>query len=298
MDEHTFRRHLRVTWAQFDFLVIKLEQQRLNQGHHFGGLPDVPLHKKLLMFLWYMGNQNSFREISDRFDVSPSTAHRAILDVLGTLCSLTSSFIAWPNHCEKRVSAAAFARVCGINGIIGAIDGCHIKIQRPIIRGADYLNRKGFYSVLLQGIVDEKGRFQDIFVGPPGKVHDARMLRSSNFYRTWEEKMEDYQLLGDTAYIGNAYPFVVTPKRDNGALTAEEQAGNVQISRGRVIVEQAFGRVKCKWRRVRDLQNTRLDIIVMVTIAACILHNLCTGSFDVCEDHPQGCPRQADDDNM
>ncbi len=293
MDEHKFRRHLRVTWALFDVLLLKLNQHI--QTLHVGGRPDVPLHQKLAMFLWYMGNQNSFRELSDKFNVSQSTAHRVILELLRTLCSLTSSFISWPRECEKTTSAAAFARVCGINGVIGAIDGCHIKIQRPIIRGGNYLNRKGFYSVLLQGIVNERGKCEDIYVGPPGRVRDARMLHSSTFYSTWEEKMGEYQLLGDSAYCGNAYPFVVTPKRDNGALSAEEEARNLQISRGRVIVEQTSGRMKCRWRRVRDLQNTQLDIVVMIIMSACILHNMCTDPTDVCEEHPQGCPRQADE---
>ncbi|XP_053177218.1 putative nuclease HARBI1 [Scomber japonicus] len=293
MDEHTFRRHLRVTWAQFDFLLQKLKQHI--QKVHVGGRPEVPLHQKLAMFLWYIGNQNSFRELSDKFNVSQSTAHHVILEILCILCSQTSSFISWPKEFEKATSAAAFARICGINDIMGAIDGCHIKIQRPIIRGGDYLNRKGFYSVLLQGIVNEKGKFEDIFVGPPGRVHDARMLRSSTFYSTWEEKMGEYQLLGDSAYCGNAYPFVMTPKRDNGALSAEEEARNLQISRGRVIVEQTFGRMKCRWRRVRDLQNTWLDIVVMIIASACILHNLCADPTDVCEQHPLGCPRRGDE---
>ncbi|CAL8305058.1 unnamed protein product [Merluccius merluccius] len=43
------------------------------------------------------------------------------------------------------------------------------------------------------------------------------MLQSSNFYSTWEEKMRDYELLGDSAFIGNALYC------DNGALTAVEQ---------------------------------------------------------------------------
>lgn len=83
--------------------------------------------------------------------------------------------------------------------------------------------------------------------------------------------------------------------RDSEALTAEEQVCNLQISRGRMMVEQTFGRVNCKWRRVRDLHNTRLDIVVMVIMAACILRNLCTGCTEGCEDHLQGCPRQADE---
>uniref|UniRef100_A0A3B4TUM0 DDE Tnp4 domain-containing protein n=1 Tax=Seriola dumerili TaxID=41447 RepID=A0A3B4TUM0_SERDU len=274
MDDHTFSRHLRVTKPQFEYVLMKLQDNGI-QKQHCQGLPPVPATKKALMFLWYMANQNSFREMSNKFDASQSTAHRIIL--------------------QKAASAAAFHRLCGLSGVIGAIDGCHIRVQRPPIRGGDYMNRKSFYSVLLQGIVDERGRFIDIFAGPPGKVYDARMLRASDFYTTWQEKMGDNSLLGDSAYIGQAFPFVITPKRDNGALTEADELQNSRISRGRVVVEQAFGRMKCKWRRLRDLQNTRIDAVVMIIMAACFLHNMCIGASEICQEHPNGCPRQADE---
>ncbi len=206
-------------------------------------------------------------------------------------------YITLPNDCDKGVISAVFYRLCGIRAIIGAIDGCHIKIQRPAIRGGDYLNRKGFYSLLLQGIVDDQGRFLDIFTGVPGKVHDSRMLRASTFFENWQQKMGTSYLLGDTAYISGDYPFIITPKRDNGALTDDELQRNVKISRGRVSVEQAFGRMKCMWRRMRDLQNTRIDILVKIIVAACTLHNMSLneGQSNVCEEHPHGCPRIQDE---
>lgn len=167
-----------------------------------------------------------------------------------------------------------FYRLCGIRGIIGAIDGCHIHIQRPVVRGGDYLNRKGFYSLLLQGIVNDQGRFLDIFIGVPGKLHDSRMLRASTFFEKWKQKMGTSYLLSDTAYISADYPFIITPKRENGALTDHDLQRNMKISRGRFAVEQAFGRMKCMWRRLRDLQNTRIDLLVKIIVAACTLHNI------------------------
>ncbi|KAJ8391895.1 hypothetical protein AAFF_G00083660 [Aldrovandia affinis] len=196
------------------------------------------------MFLWYLANQNSFRELSDKFDVSQGAAHKVIVEVLDLTCLLASSFITWPTHCEKRTNAVLFRRACGIDGIVGTIDGCHIRIQRPPVRGGDYLNRKSFYSILLQGIVDDQGKFIDIFTGPPGRVHDSRMLRASPFFETWMQYMGQYKLLGDTAYIAQTYPFIITPKIDNGALTVDDQQLNARISRGRVVVEQAFGCLK------------------------------------------------------
>ncbi|XP_070398555.1 uncharacterized protein [Nothobranchius furzeri] len=293
MDEHTFARHFRVTRPQFEYLTMKLQEKGVGREHH-QGLPPVPGTKKVLMLLWCMANQNSFREMSDKLDVSQSAAHQIIVDVLQILCTLGSNFVSWPNACEKATPALALQRLCGIPGVTGAIDGCHIRVQKLPVRGVDYMNRKSFFSVLLQGIVDDRGRFLDICAGPPGREHDARMLRASPFFEPWQEKMAAYSVLGDRAYIGRDFPFVVTPRRDNGALTCEEQLQNNKTSRGRVVVEQAFGRIKCMWRRLRDLQNTNIKTVVMMIMAACLLHNMTIA--DLCQLHPQGCPRE-DDDN-
>lgn len=63
-------------------------------------------------------------------------------------------------------------------------DDCHMRIQRSINRGGDYMNRKRFYSVLLQGTIDDRGRFLDISVGTPWEVHDALILHYFNFHST------------------------------------------------------------------------------------------------------------------
>lgn len=144
--------------------------------------------------------------------------------------------------------------------------------------------------------MNERGRFIDVFVGPPGKVHDSRMLRTSPFYEEWEQKMGEQKLLGNSAYCGNTYLFIITPKRDNGALSDDDIAHIVQLSRGRMVVEQAFGRMRCRWRRVREIQNVSLYNIVLIIIAACMLHNLCQDT-EICDEHPRGCPRQGDDNN-
>ncbi|XP_053710278.1 putative nuclease HARBI1 [Synchiropus splendidus] len=294
MDDHTFVHRFHVTKPQFEYLAAKLRDNGLEKQHSHG-LPAVPAMKKVLMFLWFMANQDSFRQISQRFDVSQSSAHRVVLQVLNIMSTIGTAFVSWPNADEKAASAAAFRRLCGIKGVIGAIDGCHIRIQRPPRRGGDYMNHKSFYSVLLQGIVDEKGRFTDIFAGPPGKVCDARMLRASDFYTTWQEKMGGHSLLGDSAYTGHAFPFVISPKCEEAPLTEADEWQNARIHCGRTVVEQAFGRMKCKWRRLRDLQNTRMDAAVMIILAACFLHNMCLGVTEICQEHPGGCPRLADE---
>ncbi|CAL8370557.1 unnamed protein product [Boreogadus saida] len=110
----------------------------------------------------------------------------------------------------------------------------------------------------------------------------------------WQERMGEYRLLGDSAYIGQDFPFIISPRRDNGALTDADLRRNTDISRGRVIIEQAFGRMKCKWRRIRDLQNTCTVTIAKIILAACYLHNFSQGASIGCDEHPDGCPREDD----
>lgn len=62
------------------------------------------------------------------------------------LSNLSPKFIKWPSDEEKLVIATEFAKNDFLN-VIGAIDGCHIRIDKPIEDPNSYMNRKGFYSI-------------------------------------------------------------------------------------------------------------------------------------------------------
>ena len=74
-------------------------------------------------------NQNCFREIVDKFNVSVNTAHD--WDICCDMgCDMAQDYIIWPSQREKETSAGVFKRITGLDNVIGtgAIDGCHIKI--------------------------------------------------------------------------------------------------------------------------------------------------------------------------
>lgn len=73
-----------------------------------------------------------------------------------------------------------FRQLHDFPGVIGAIDGSHIPISAPTESPENYINRKGFHSIILQGICDYKLRFIDVFTGICGSVHDARVWRLSD----------------------------------------------------------------------------------------------------------------------
>ena len=70
----------------------------------------------------------------------------------------------------------------GVPQCIGAIDGSHIPVS-PSAYHTDYYNCKGWYSVLVQAVVDYRYCFLDIYARWPGSVHNARVLVHSSFYK-------------------------------------------------------------------------------------------------------------------
>jgi len=69
----------------------------------------------------------------------------------------------------------------------GAIDGTHIRIDRPEVDPDSYINRKQYCSIQMQALVNEKKKFLDVFIGYPGSVHDARVFKESSLFQSLPE---------------------------------------------------------------------------------------------------------------
>ena len=59
----------------------------------------------------------------------------------------------------------------------------YLRKSAPLINHTDYYNRKGFYAVVIQTVVDYKYRFLDVYTGSPGSVHDTHVLAHSLLYK-------------------------------------------------------------------------------------------------------------------
>lgn len=72
-------------------------------------------------------------------------------------------YIKWPELHAMVNFERDFRQLSNFPGTIGAIDGCHIAISASIKNSDSYINRKGYHSIVLQGICDYKLRFIDVF---------------------------------------------------------------------------------------------------------------------------------------
>ena len=124
------------------------------------------------------------------------------------------------------------------------------------------------------------------YVGWPGSVHDARIFSNSDLYAKGEsgELMPSrirrinnvdvpVMILGDAAYP--MLPWIMKPYPGTGTLSRKQRHFNYRLSRARMVVECAFGRLKGRWRCLLKRNDCELIFVSTIVNACCILHNLC-----------------------
>ncbi|KAG0423517.1 hypothetical protein HPB47_000709 [Ixodes persulcatus] len=139
-----FKEHFRMYRSTFEVLV-QLTDSNVNKTI----AAKIPTASKVLMTLWLLGNQVSYREITGRFGVRKSTLHFIVAEVVSVGARHASSMMQWPT--QDALVAGHFERKWKFPGVVGAVDGCHGPIKAPKDKQAAYFTRKEFHSVVLRG---------------------------------------------------------------------------------------------------------------------------------------------------
>ena len=264
--DESFKSHFRVSRTLCEEILILFARPVCNQT-------DLPPEHQVLLSLWIIGNLDSFREVADQFGVTKSTAWEVFMGFCSMCASRVSEFVTWPDDLAK--TKAEFENMAGFPGVVGCVDGSYIPIPVPRDHGQRYINRKGFASMNLLAVCDSSLKFTFVNVGWPGSVHDARVYRNT-LQPVLEENeqalLSGGHLLGDAAFPVATY--LQPPFRDNGHLTPQQSRYNKKLSSTRMSIERAFGRLKCKFRRLQKLDMARVDLMTNVITTACVLHNL------------------------
>lgn len=149
------------------------------------GKKPLTAEEHILAFLWFVGHKSSYRDVADRFNITLSSLHVVITRVADFLVNMAPEVIRFPTDEEREATVRHFGTAKNEKRFprtVGAVDGTHIKINRPKHDQESYFTRKKEHAIHVQGIVDHRKKFIDVFVGYPGSVHDARVFRNSDVY--------------------------------------------------------------------------------------------------------------------
>ena len=79
-----------------------------------------------------------------------------------------------------------------------------------------------------------------------------------------------------------ALPWVMKPYPENTHTTDQQKMYNFRQSRARMVVENAFGRLKGRWRCLLKQPDCKLENVTQVVAACVVLHNICEMFGDHC----------------
>lgn len=130
-------------------------------------------------------------------------------------------------------------------------------------------------------------RFRYATCKHPGSCHDAKVLKDSNLYKLVDNFLPNLNIqvnnvdtpciiLGDPAYP--LLPWLMKPYK--GRISREEESFNVYLSRGRVVVENAFGRLKARFRRLLKRIDINYKFAPKIIYTCLILHNIVESNKD------------------
>ena len=291
--EGWWKENLRMSKHTFTIICTLLRPYIEKENTHMRAA--IGVDKRVVITLWKLATNIEYRTLSALFGIGRSTVGEIVIETCQAIAKLLPRYVKIPRGDSLNEIVKGFEEYWGFPQAAGAIDGSHIPIIKPKESAADYYNRKGYYSIIVQALVDFRGRFLDVYMGWPGKVHDARVFVNSSLYQKgingclFPDMKKNINgvdvplvILGDPAYP--ALPWLMKPFPENEHTTTNQKLFNYRQSRARMVVENSFGRLKGRWRCLLKRLDCDLNNVCDIVASCIVLHNICEMYGDTCSE--------------
>lgn len=160
---------------------------------------------KVAITLRYLATGKMQQCNCDDFGTTQPTISRVISQTIDALShpDIVSQYVKFPlTRHEVQRKQEEFMDDYRFPGVVGTIDGTHIRIMTPSVNEHLYVNRKRYHSINVQIVFDANYRILDVLARWPGSVHDARILDESGLKALFERHHvpAGCYLLGDSGY--------------------------------------------------------------------------------------------------
>ena len=160
--------------STFEYLYTTLASAPTRKNTHLR--LAVPVQVKVDVSISRLATCNSMQNIANLYKTGLSTSQAAVSQFTTTMKSLLlKKFIRWPSANIMDKFVTEFQNLHNIPYAVGAVDSSHIPIFVPRLHAAEYYNRKGFHSILLQSVVSSKCLLWDFDIGWAGSMHDVNL---------------------------------------------------------------------------------------------------------------------------
>ncbi|KAA0725346.1 putative nuclease HARBI1 [Triplophysa tibetana] len=269
LDDRELLRRYRLDHAGIMFVVDLLRDAITSPTRRHNAITP---EKKVITTLRYLATGKMQQCSSDDLGLSQSSVAQTLTAL--SQPNIVIQFVSFPLdartlHTHKR----AFMDIAGFPGVVGVIDGKHVRIIAPSEDEAVFVNRKNFHSINVQIVFNAACKILDIVAKWPGSTHDARILSESGIRQLFERRYvpANCHLLGDSGYP--CKPWLLTP------YLQPRQGPQLNYNRAhkttRAVVERGVGQLKRRFHVLHGEVRLRPEKVSKVIIACAILHNIC-----------------------